>query len=184
MRLLVICLSLLASPLLAGPERYQLDVARSDVGFSYTFSGEERTGMMPVTEAEMLIDLDNVPNSQVSVTLNPGQARAGFLFATQVMKGPEVLDTRNHPTIHFVSTGFAGDLSGATVTGNLTVRGVTRGVTLQAGLFRQRGTEAGDRDNLTVLLTGAINRDDFGASGFPGYVGPMIALRIIARINR
>jgi len=35
-----------------------------------------------------------------------------------------------------------------------------------------------------VLLTGSINRNDYGADGFPGYVGPMIGLRIVAQMTR
>ncbi|WP_371224016.1 YceI family protein [Roseovarius sp. 2305UL8-3] len=184
MRILLFCLAFLAAPAWSDPEIYQLDVERSDVGFTYMFEGSEKRGTMPVQSARMRIDLDNVPASEVNVTLNPSKARAGFIFATQVMKGPEILDTRNHPAIQFRSTSIRGDLRGAIVTGDLTVRGVTRPVALQAGLFRQRGTEVGDRDNLTVLLTGAINRNDFGADGFGSYVGPMIGLRIIARISR
>jgi len=184
MRILLLCLTFLAAPAWSEPQIYRLDVEQSDVGFTYTFEGGEKRGTMPVQSAEMRIDLDNVPASQVNVTLNPSKARAGFIFATQMMKGPEVLDTGNHPTIQFRSTSVKGDLSGATVIGDLTVRGVTRPVTLQAGLFRQRGTEVGDRDNLTILLTGAIDRNDFGAGGFGSYVGPTIGLRIVARISR
>lgn len=184
MRLFAFALALIGSSAGADPERYTLDTERSDVGFSYDFQGSERNGRMPVKTAEMLIDLDNVPASSVIVELEARKAKAGFIFATQVMKGPEVLDTANFPVIRFVSTSFNGDLTGATVSGDLTIRGVTRPVTLEAGLFRQRGTEIGDTRNLTILLTGAINRNDFDASGFPGYVGPMIDLRIIARISR
>ena len=181
---LFLVLYLMAMPALAEPVRYHLDTPRSSVGFTYDFQGNEKTGKMPVQSAEMLIDLDNVPGSQVSVTLNADAAKAGFIFATEVMRGPKVLDTAHHPLIHFRSARFDGDLSGATVTGDLTIRGVTRPVTLKAGLFRQRGTEVGDRDNLTILLTGVVDRRAFGADGFPGYVGPMIGLNILARITR
>ena len=184
MRGLSLLFCLCASLANAAPERYVLDAARSDVGFTYSFEGTEKAGKMPVQSAVLLIDLDNVPASQVTVTLNASAARAGFIFATEVMKGPKVLDTARHPVIRFQSTSFQGDLRGATVTGNLTLRGVTHQVTLNAGLYRQRGTELGDRDNLTVLLTGTINRNEFGAVGFPDYVGPDIGLRVLARITR
>ena len=181
-----ICLVLLsiATGLHAAPERYQLDMSQSDVAFTYIFEGAEKQGQMPVHSADMLIDLDNVSASKVTVTLRADAARAGFLFATEAMKGPQVLNTARHPTIRFQSTRFNGDLSGATVNGNLTVRGVTRPVTLKAELYRQRGTEATDRSKLTVLLTGQIDRNAFGADGYPGFVGPTIGLRILARITR
>ncbi len=184
MRSLLIFLCLIAAPLRAEPAAFILDAARSEVTFTYDFQGNPRTGTMPVKSAEILLDLTNVPASAVTVTLDPASARAGFIFATQVMRGPEVLDTATHPTITFRSISLEGDLRGATVSGELTVRGVTRPVTLEAGLYRQAGTRADDLDNLAVLLTGSIDRNDYGASGFPGYVGPEIGLRVLAVISR
>ena len=168
----------------AAPERYRLDPSQSDVAFTYLFEGAQKTGQMPIQSADMLIDIDNVPASRVDVTLNAHAARAGFIFATEAMKSPQVLSTGQHPVIRFQSTRFSGDVRGATVLGNLTVRGVTRKVALKAELYRQRGTEATDHSKLTVLLTGRIDRRDFGAVGYPDFVGPEIGLRIIARIER
>ena len=139
---------------------------------------------MPVSSADLLIDLDNLPASRVLVTLNAAGARAGFIFATEAMKSRKVLYTARFPEIHFRSTRIVGDLRGAKVTGDLTVRGVTRQVVLDARLFRQRGTEPQDRRNLLVELTGAIPRSAFGANGYPNLVGDEISLRIIARITR
>lgn len=185
MRLAVlIFFGLLATQSHADPEPYQLDTARSTVGFTYVFEGNERAGRMPVLSADMMIDLDNVPASTVTVTLDARRAQAGFVFATDAIRGPEILDTAKHPTIRFQSTSMSGDLRGARITGMLTVRGVTKPVTLDANLYRQRGTDPDDRDNLLVLLTGQINRNDFGAGGFPSYVGPTMSLRIVARITR
>lgn len=184
MRMLTLLFCLLGTLAHAAPERYRLDTGRSQVGFTYQFNAAPRTGMMPVKSADMRIDLDNIPASQVTVTLDARAARAGFVFATTAMKSPQVLDTARYPDIHFSSTRITGDLSGATVTGDLTIRGITRPVTLQAGLYRQRGTAEGDRRRLTILLIGAVSRAAFGATGYPGYVGDTIALRILARIER
>ncbi len=184
MRILALAFICLAGALHAAPVQYTLDTAASQVAFSYDFEGQTKQGSMPVKAADIWLDLDNVPGSRVDVTLNAAGAKAGFVFATQTMKGARVLNTAAHPTIRFRSTSFRGNLNGATVKGHLTVRGVTKAVTLRAQLFRQSGTALDDRDNLAVLLTGEINRNDFDADGFPGYVGPMIGLRILAHINR
>ncbi len=184
MRILVLLSLLLAAPAFAAPETYRLNAAESVVGFTYQFQGNPNRGRMPVKAARMVLDLDNVPASQVDVTLDARRAKAGFIFATQTMKGPEVLHTAQHPEIRFQSTKVVGDLRGAKVQGNLTVRGVTRPVTLDAGLYRQGGTEVGDRSRLIVQLTGSISRAAFGAGGFPGFVDDRIDLNIIARIEK
>jgi len=183
-RALALALCLSATQAAAAPEAYRLDTARSSVGFTYRLGQAETAGTMPVRAAEMWIDLANPPASRVTVTLDASAARAGVFFATEAMRGPQVLDTARHPLITFRSTRITGTLQAATVEGQLTLRGVTRPVTLTAGLYRQRGAQARDRDHLTVLLTGQIDRHDFGASGFADLVGPLIDLRIVARIER
>ncbi len=163
---------------------YTLDTTNSTVSFTYQLAGIPTRGHMPVQSAEMLIDLDTIGASQVSVTMNASRARAGFLFATEAMRGPRVLDTENHPLITFRSTSIRGRLQGAVVTGDLTIRGVTRPVTMRAALYRQDDTDVTDRAKITVLLIGSVSRSAFGASGYPQIVADEIELRIIARIER
>lgn len=184
LRRLALALCLIAPPIAAAPEAWRLDPVGSSVQFTYDFAQGDNRGTMPVKSAEMWIDLRDLGKSRVEVTLDATGARAGFFFATQAMKGPEVLDTARFPEITFRSKTITGTVQAATLTGDLTLRGVTRPVTLQAGLYRARDAEPGDQDHLTVLLTGQISRSAFGADGFAGYVGPMIGLRIVARIER
>lgn len=181
---LALALLLLATQALAAPEAYRLDAARSVVGFGYTLAGNAGRGTMPVTSAEMVLDLADPGQSRVTVTLDAQGARAGFFLATQAMRGPQGLDTARHPVITFRSTAITGTLRAARVEGLLTVRGTTRPVTLRASLYRQRGTDPQASDHLTILLTGEIDRHEFGASGFPDLVGSHITLRIVARIER
>ncbi|VAV90912.1 hypothetical protein MNBD_ALPHA07-264 [hydrothermal vent metagenome] len=184
MRILILIFIFITTSAQAGPVAYQLDKARSKVQFTYEFGGNKMTGHMPVKSADMLIDLNNLPASAIAVTLDAAHARAGFLVATQAMKSASGLNTDEFPEIRFSSTGITGDLMGAVVTGDLTVRGVTRRVTLKAELYRQADTEVGDRNNLAILLTGNISRSAYGASGYRAYVGDTIHLRIIALISK
>ena len=181
---IALLLRLIAGLATAAPQTYRLKIARSTVGFTYGFGETLKKGRMPVKSANMQINLKNVSASHNDVDLDASGATAGFFFATLAMKGPEVLDTAHFLTIRFKSTRITGSLLKATITGDLSVRGVTRPVTLNAALYRQRGTAPDDLDNLTVLLTGSISRSAFGANGFSNYVGDKIGLRIIARIEK
>ena len=104
---------LIATPATAAPESYRLDLNQSVVGFTFQFQGNPRQGQMPVKDAVMQLDLDNITRSQVNVTLNAAQAEAGALFMTSTMKGANVLNTQAHPTIQFTSTKIEGSLRGA-----------------------------------------------------------------------
>ena len=135
---------LVAAQALAAPAPYRLDAARSVVGFTYDLAGNAGHGTMPVTSAEMVLDLADPGQSRVTVSLDASGARAGFFLATQAMRGPQGLDTARHPAITFRSTRVTGTLRAARVEGLLTVRGTTRKVTLTAAHYRQRDTDPSD----------------------------------------
>jgi polyisoprenoid-binding protein YceI len=172
-----------AATLHAAPRTYVLEADQSEVNFAWDFGADEIKGKMPVASANLVIDFEQLGQSQVDVAVNVAGAEAGFPFATDAMKGPRVLDAANFPLISFVSTGVQNTGNGtATITGNITVRGETRPMQFAAEIYRQRGTEANDLSHLVILLTGALNRSDFGATGWSDLAGDEVRLRILASI--
>ena len=184
MRTLILILILLATPLWAAPQTYRLEPDKSQVVFAWNFGEDEITGTMPVSRANLTIDFAQVANSSVNVAVDVTGAKAGFLFATQAMKGPKVLNAKEFPEIQFTSTKVRKSGAGALIDGNITVRGVTRPTTLTAEIFRQSGTEKNDLSKLTIILTGTVIRSEFGAGGWADFAGEEIRLRITARIVR
>lgn len=176
----------LATALSAGalPRRYALKPDTSSVGFVADFGSDRITGRMPVTRAELTLDFASLANCRVSVTLDAAGATASLPFAAQAMKGPLVLDTGAHPEITFVSTAVHDSSDGAVIEGLLTIRGVTRPITLDASLYRRNGTKPGDLDHLVIRLTGTVHRSDYGAGGWADMVGDAIQLDILASIDR
>ena len=189
LRSLILLFALLASPIWAQPVSYALQADRSDVGFIYRLSGAENRGAMPVTAADVAIDFGRFSASSVDVTVDVTRATAGIIFATEALKGASVLDAANHPTIRFQSTTVRANdpnnlSAGGEIDGLLTIRGVTRPVTLQAAVFRQQGTAEGDLRLLSFRISGAVRRSDFGATGYADLVADRIDLDIAARVVR
>ena len=174
---------LTAAPALAVTTDYVLDPTASTVAFETDFGPDIITGSIPLLMADLRLDFDQVTNCTVAVTLDVSGAKASFPFAAQALKGPKVLDARTHPQMTFQSTSVAPAGTAADVTGNLTIRGVTRVVTLRAELFRPAGSAADDFSRLTVRLTGRVNRSDFGATGWADMVGDEVRILITARIT-
>jgi len=184
----LVCLVPSFTSALATATQYTLNEGGSSVGFSFILGGGAQKGIMPVQSAKIIVDPENLAASQVDVSVRVAGARTGLIFATQALIGPDVLNAAKYPTIRFVSRKVKlaadGRLSGgARITGDLTLRGITRPVTLQANLYRQRDTAANDLDNLTVQLTGQVSRSAFGAVGYPELVADMVGLDITAVIN-
>ncbi|MEM0978339.1 MAG: YceI family protein [Pseudomonadota bacterium] len=180
----LIALFLFSAPLAAAPEPYDMVVDPDAITFSYVFDEREIGGRFPSYSGNIVLDLDNVPNSKVDVTIATGDGTAGFIFATQTLRGPKVLWSQKYPTMRFVSTSARRDGMSAILEGELTIRDVTQPVTLDVTLFRDAGTEPGERDELTFFATTEINRSDFGANGFPNLVSDELKIEIKARILR
>lgn len=175
--------------LLAAPAAYALDAKKSEVGFVFTLNKASAKGSMPVKSAKILIDPAALQRSSVDVTVDVRRARTGFIFATEALKAPSVLNAKQFGTIRFVSTAIrlngAGRLAdGAKIDGNLTIRGVTRPVTLNGALFRPAGSAAGDLSRLSFRLNGTVSRSAFGASGYGDLVDDTVRLDIVAWVNR
>lgn len=180
----LLTLTLILFATLADAKPYVLQPQASTVGFETDFGPDKITGRMPVTQADLNLDFQNVAASTVAVTLDVTGAQASFPFAAQAMKGPKVLDAQDYPSITFQSTAVRADGDGAEVQGNITIRGVTHPATLHAVIYRQHGTVAGDLSLLTIRLTGAVQRSDFGATGWSDMVGDQVRLDILAQIER
>ncbi len=178
------CLFFTATATNGEPARYGLVPDKTTVGFTYKLDGNPIKGTMPVVRAEMIIDFDALPASNVQISLDASKARGGFVFATQALRGKSVLDTAQHPLVQFVSNDIVRTSKGAVVKGNITIRGVTRSVTLKASFFRHQNSKPQDLSNLMVLLTGSVSRAAFGAEGYPKLVGDQIDLHIVANIKR
>jgi polyisoprenoid-binding protein YceI len=177
-------LALLASPpVAAAPIDYALDAAASTVAFETDFGPDLITGSIPLHSADLRLDFDNVANCTVAVALDVTGAKASFPFAAQALKGPKVLAAKEHPRMTFTSTSVKRRGEAADVTGNLTIRGVTKPVTLKVQIFRPQGSAVGDVSHLTVKLTGRVNRSDFGATGWSDMVGDEVRIIITARID-
>ncbi len=184
LRFVIAVLILLARPAAAVPTRYMMETKGSTVGFETDFGPDRITGAFTVSRADLTVDFDDVTNTKVAVTLDTSRASASFPFAAQAMKGPKVLDSDNFPEITFVSRAVRRVGDGAKVEGALTIRGVTRPVTLDATIYRVQGSAAMDFSRLTVRLTGAVKRSDYGATGWADMVGDQVRIDIRAQIAR
>ena len=85
------------------------------------------------------------------------------------LKSADFFDAEKYPTLNFVSTGLkAAGKNKFKLTGNLTLHGVTKPVTLD---LLYRGTTSNPMSKAATSgfqVTGKIKRTDFGiATGFP-----------------
>lgn len=164
--------------------KYDIIQDQSDVGFSYQFGAKPIMGTFPKYTADIAIDFERPNNSHVNVTLNTASAKAGFVFATQALRSKRVLDVQTYPDIEFTSKFIRPKGDTIVIDGLVSVRGITKPLTLTAQLTRAAGTLPTERENLGMHITGTLNRHDFGASGFSDDVGETLGIIIDVQIRR
>lgn len=173
-----------AASLAAAPINYAFNYSDSDVSFTYEFDGQQFRGRFPNFSGELVIDFQKVANSKVRVTIDTTTAEGGFIFATGALKGPKVLAVDRYPEMRFVSRSARPQGNGAIVSGDLTVRDVTRPVDLEVTVLRDAGTEASERDNLILRARTRLRRSEFHADGYSDLVSDTLDVDIRARIRR
>ncbi len=132
---LTAALALTTAPVLA-QENYQFDEGHTEVLFSWTHAGiSTQTAEFTGLDGEIVIERDDVAASRVDVTIDPASIHTGFeLFDEHLVSG-DWFDVESHPEIRFVSTAVRQVATDrALIDGDLTIKGITHPVTLDATL--------------------------------------------------
>ena len=142
---------------------WTLDDAHSSVTFSVRHMMVTTVrGDMKIRNLDLDFDPDQPNASSVRVALDAASIATGNPGRDQHLRSEDFLQAEAHPTIDFVSTRLdvRDDRSGE-IHGDLTIRGVTRPVVLDAffaGLVPDM--QGGDRAAFSATTT--IDREDFG----------------------
>ncbi|MFI7063221.1 YceI family protein [Kribbella sp. NPDC050124] len=144
---------------------YTIDTAHSRVGFVARHAMVTKVrGSFNEFEGALHLDGENPANSSGRVTIQAKSIDTRNSQRDDHLRSNDFLDMDNHAEISFVSTGIKqDDDANFTVTGDLTVRGVTKSVDIP---FEYTGSATDPFGNQRVGLEGSvvINRKDFGVN--------------------
>jgi polyisoprenoid-binding protein YceI len=149
-------------PALPQITKWELDPENSSVNFVSKHAAFTNVrGMFQRPSGTIVLDEATPTNSKVNATIDVKSITTGVDERDTDLKGPDFFDATKYPVITFVSTGFTklSDTS-YSVTGNLTMHGATKPVTLAVTAsppFRHFGTI-----RRGIEATTSVNRTDFG----------------------
>jgi len=144
---------------------YQLDAAHTRIGFVARHAMITKVrGAFNEFEGRAHLDADDPTKSSATLTIKAESIDTRNEQRDAHLRSNDFLDIPNHPSITFTSTGvepLGGD--SYRVTGDLTIRGVTKPVSID---FEFAGSAVDPFGNVRVGFEGSttINRKDWGVN--------------------
>ncbi len=142
---------------------WTIDAAHSSIGFTVRHMVISKVrGRFTRWSGSMAMDERDPATAQVEIVIEPASIDTGVEQRDGHLKSPDFLDVEKHPVMRFRSTGIERRGDGEyRLTGDLTMHGVTRPVTLEvesAGSARDPwgGLRAG------FSARGSLDRKEFG----------------------
>jgi len=144
---------------------YTIDASHSRLGFSARHAMVTTVrGAFPAFEGTARIDTANPAASTVSLSIDVSSVDTGSADRNGHLRSGDFFDVETYPTMTFTSTKVEReDASTWLITGDLTIKGVSKPVTIE---FESTGSAKDPFGNLRVGFEGAtsINRKDWGLS--------------------
>jgi polyisoprenoid-binding protein YceI len=179
MKKIILIATALSTPAIAAPETFAIDNNHTFPSFSYSHLGYSiQTSRFNKTSGKVVLDKDARTGS-VDVVIDMKSVDTGSTLFNEHIQGEDYLDTANHPTATFKSTGvkFEGD-NPVAVEGNLTMKGVTKPVTLKVTGFRSMMHPMAKREAIGANATAMVKRTEFNAGKNVPFVGDDVTITI------
>ena len=144
-------------------EKWKFDTVHSNVSFSVRHMMISRVhGVFKSWSGTLETDDSHPENTKLEATIETASIDTKEPPRDEHLRSADFFDVANHPTITFDSTSVQKvDGEHFKVIGNLTIRGVTKPVTLEVEHFgRQKDPWGGERAGFSAKT--AIDRKDFG----------------------
>lgn len=175
----LIALAVVAGSAQAAPETYIIDSSHTFPQFSYTHLGFSRqTQKFDKTTGQVVLDRAAKTGS-ADVTIDATSVNTGYALFNQHIQGEDYFDTARYPSITFKSSkmAFNGD-EPASLTGDLTIKGVTKPVTLAITHFKCMPHPMLKVPACGANATATLKRSDFNMGKNVPYVGDEITLTL------
>ena len=118
-------------------------------------------GRITDIEGTIVADEDELTNSSVDVTLKAASIDTRTEQRDHHLRSPDFLHAEQFPVITFRSTKIEGDREDFSLTGDLTIREVTKPITLKV-TFEGQTKDPWGGERIGFSASGKIDRRDFG----------------------
>lgn len=168
-----------ATSAIAAPVTYVVDSGHSFPNFSYQHMGlsvqlskfDKTTGTVTLDKA--------AKTASVDVVIDTTSVNTGSALFNEHIQAEDFFNTAQYPTATFKSTKvtFEGDQP-ATIEGDLTIKGITKPVTLKVTHFVTKPHPMMKKEAVGANATTVIKRSDFNLSKYVPNVGDEVTITV------
>ncbi len=176
---LVAALGAFSAAAFAAPETFNVEPTHTYPRFEYSHFGySNQQQRFDKTSGKIVIDRAAKTGS-VDVSIDTTSVNTGYALFNQHLQGEDFFDTAKYPAISFKSTAvrFEGDKPVA-VDGKLTIKGVTKPVTLTVTSFHSMPHPMLKKDAIGANATAKVKRSEFNMGKNVPYVSDEVTLTI------
>jgi polyisoprenoid-binding protein YceI len=158
---------------------YKVESYHTQVGFSISHFGfTNYSGLFSGATGTLQLDPAKLGTSRLDISIPVDSITTTVAKLTDELKGDKWFDTAKFPQATFVSTQVVPTTGGATVTGNLTLHGITKPVVLHVRFIGAGVNPIDKAYTVGFEATGTIKRSDFGVTTYLPAVGDEVQLSI------
>ncbi|MBB1485345.1 YceI family protein [Oceanospirillum sediminis] len=173
--------ALLSAALISGSALaadYDIDPAHTTVLFKINHLGfSETVGRFNTFNGSYSYDEAKPSASAIEVTIDAESLDTNHDARDKHIKSPDFLDTKQYPEITFKSKGYKGSATQGTLTGELTLHGVTKDVNLAITKVGEGKDPWGNyRSGFNGSVT--IKREEFGVDQMLGGIGNDVTIEL------
>lgn len=175
--LTALLLSALSASSFAATDSFAIDPTHTAARFEYNHLGfSNQTHRFDKTSGKITLDRA-AKTASVDVVIDAKSVNTGYDVFNGHIQAEDFFSTAAHPTISFKSTRvtFEGDQP-VSVEGNLTLKGVTKPVTLTVTNFTLKQHPMMKKDAIGANAVARIKRSDFGMGKLVPYVSDEVSL--------
>ncbi len=177
--ILAAALSAISAASFAAPETFNVEPTHTYPRFEYSHFGySNQQQRFDKTSGKIVVDRAAKTGS-VDVSIDAKSVNTGYALFNSHLQGADFFDTEKFPTITFKSTQvkFDGDKPVA-VDGNLTIKGVTKPVTLTVTSFHTMPHPMLKKDAIGANAVAKVKRSEFNMGKNVPYVSDEVTLSI------
>jgi polyisoprenoid-binding protein YceI len=163
----------------AAPETFVIDGTHTLPRFSYDHQGySTQLSRFDKTSGKIVIDRVAKTGS-LDITIDATSVSTGYPLFNEHIQGEDFLSTAKYPQVTFTSSkvNFAGDKV-ATIDGTLTLKGVSKPVTLTVTSFLCKPHPMLKKEACGANATTVVKRSDFNMTKYVPYVGDEVTITV------